>query len=298
MKAKRRLALNKLFNLFIITGPLLLLLAYHILHGDEIGIGIFFGIIGLLMLATPLLALPYCYLFDEKGVSAHYVFFPPERYLWENIHSIRVVNDSTSSSHAVFDLLFGQVFEIKGNVEGQKRFYMKGQIQKSLRTKHLLEAYWDGTITGYLGEDMKAWWNKHMRKKPKTAKHYLNSEIISMEKNARAKVQEYIKPFIDRAALFDLELHTEYIYLTKNFQETKKRPAATYTYLLLLEISYPGETNEDRILRLDVELLYGRLGKTDYKGVENKDAWTELHEMLTETLDEIERIGFENYFQE
>ena len=42
---------------------------------------------------------------------------------------------------------------------------MNGYIRKTFRTKYLLEKYWDGTITGYLFEDVKNWINKRKKRK-------------------------------------------------------------------------------------------------------------------------------------
>ena len=37
---------------------------------------------------------------------------------------------------------------------------MNGNMRKSFRNKKLLEQYWDGTITGYMFENVKKWFQK------------------------------------------------------------------------------------------------------------------------------------------
>lgn len=297
MKQKRQTALNRSFNLFVITGALLLLGAYAMLSGDEMGWGIGMGIAGLLFLVPPAILMPYGYLFDSEGVSIRYLLLPQERYLWKNIYAIEVSDDAFVSSPktAIYDLLFSGVFSVSGPVEGEARFYMQGHIRKSRRTKRLLERYWDGTITGYLWDDTKAWWNKRVRKKQKQIEQHLTDEIVPMERDARAKARPCIRSFAKQAAPLGLVCRTEYLYITKDLMQRKSRPAEGYTYTVLVEMSRRGETDADKIVRVSADLLYVRLGRTAYKGVENPYAVTELQGFLTDTLNEIQTNGIEAY---
>lgn len=287
MKRKQQFALNRLFNIFIIVGVLLLFGAYTLICDSEIGWGIGFGVPGLISLVCPAVFSPFCYGFDCEGVTLHYLFLPDERYLWGNIRSIEVICDSTSSRSAILDLLFNTVFEISGYVEGERRFYMSGHIRKSWRTKRLLEKYWDGTITGYFWEDVKEWWNKRKNKKRKFNKHRLTDEIIPMERDIRAKAKQCMIPFHNEMAQYGFQLRKKYLYVTKNFDELNSRPSEGYTYTVLVEISRPGETDGDKIWCYSVDLVYVRLGKSAYKGVKNKYALTELQGWLTEAMDDI-----------
>lgn len=157
MNKKHQFALNRLFYLFVIMGIVFGYFAVTSLLEQETTLGIVLGIFSLFFVFVPIFAMPYCYRFDNEGVSICYLFFPNERYLWGNIHTITVEEDSSSSDHPFWDLLFSRVFKIKGRVEGERRPYMQGHIQKSHRTKRLLEQYWDSTITGYFGEGIEAW---------------------------------------------------------------------------------------------------------------------------------------------
>lgn len=295
MKSKSHLAGNRQFNLFLLVSIPLLVAGINILADGDVSWGLLWCVLGLLMLAAAAFQ-PWLYRFDSEGVTAYYVFLPKERYLWKNIYAIEVNDDSTSGSrYGIWDLLFSGVFELSGPVEGMLRFYMEGHIRKSRRTKRLLETYWDGTITGYLLEDVKKWWNKRIRKKQKRIEQHLTDEIVPMERQARAKVREWLAPFIDRAGQYDLQLRTRYLYETKDGEEANSRPQEGYTYTLLVEISHPGEVNEDRIVCVSTPLLHVRLGKTAYRGVPSDHAEEELCFLLTDTLKEIEKNGIEAY---
>lgn len=296
MKNKRHIALNRTFNLCVFLGPLLLWLAVVLFGDNEKGISIIMGVLGLLALLLSLFLLPCCYLFDKDGVTIRYVLLPSERYLWKNIRAITVTDDGTGPRphDSLFDLFFSTVFQIRGRVEGKQRFYMEGHIYKSRRTKRLLETHWDGTITGYFGEEVKAWWRRRGKKQRQIAQH-LTDQIAPMEREARAKTRAFLAPFQHQAAQQDLELRVEYLYVTEDFDELKSRPAEGYTYTALIEIAHPGETDEARIVCVSTDLLFVRLGKTAWRGVENEKALPELEEMLTETLREIAQNGIESY---
>ncbi len=296
VKNDRKLALNRTFNMFAVIGILILPgISYSLFLEEIVAGGIMFGVFALICIAM-LAFLPYSYLFDQEGVSARYLFLPVERYLWNNIHAITVTY--TTSGNPIWDGLFSGVFEISGRPEGKCRFYMQGHICKSKRTKRLLETYWDGTITGYFGEDIKVWWRKRVRKKEKQIARHLTDEIVPMEREIRARAREWLKPFIDQAAQLDLELRTEYRYITKDFEELKSRPHEGYTYTAVVSIARPSETDEDKMVLVSVDLLYVRLGRTAYRGVENKEAAVQVQDMFTDVLDEIRRNGLAAYCRE
>lgn len=291
-KIKRQYALDKLFNVFIIIGCFLLYASYVFQDENSIGLVIGTGIFGLLFIIGAIILIPCCYGFDSEGVTMYYVFSPNERYLWRNIRAIEVSDDGTNSSHtALFDVIFGRVFAISGYVEGEYHFYMNGHIRKSWRTKRLIEKYWDGTITGYFWENFIDWWNKSKNKKRKQPKHRLTDEIIPMEKDMKAKIKQCIIPYHDKIRQYGFEIRRKYIYITKNLDELNSRPSEGYTYIALVEISCPGETDEDKIWCFSVDLLYVRLGKNAYKGVKNKNALMEMEYWLRETMQEIKNNG-------
>lgn len=286
MKDKRQFAFNRLFNLFIIVGILCGSGAIAALLEQEWSLSIGLGIFALFFFVAALLATPYCYRFDSEGVTICYAFFQNERYLWVNIHTITVTDDDGDSHNIFFDWLFSRVFALKGKVEGERRTYMRGHIQKSGRTKRLLEKYWDGTIIGYWGEKSKSRKGKVHRAKPRQTE-----EIIPMEREAEANAKEWLKPFSARAAQMNLTLRTKFRYITKDLEELKSRPDEEYTYTAIVEIAPPGETKQNRIVEISVDLLYVRIGKNAYRGVANENALTELQGYLTDMLDEIQKSG-------
>ncbi len=126
-----------------------------------------FGAVACIMLVMAAFT-PCYYTFDRDGVTICYLFLPKERYRWENITAIEVDYDVNGGVFDLWDLFFGVAFRLHGAGEGKRRFYMHGYIQRSRCTKRLLETYWDGTITGYFTEDIKAAiarWRAHRRRK-------------------------------------------------------------------------------------------------------------------------------------
>lgn len=295
MKRKKQFALNKLFNVFIISGLFLAWVGVEAFKEDGIAWGIFFGILAVLFIGFSVVFQPCCYAFDQEGVSICYIFLPVERYLWENIYAITVIEETSSTRGEILDLFFNTVFSISGTNEGTCRFYMKGHIRKSFRTKHLLEKYWDGTITGYLFEDVQKTIHKRRAKKQKRSKTYLTDEVVAMEREIRSEAREWLKPLVAKAKQQNLDIRTKYLYITKDFEELNSRPKEGYTYTLVAEISRFDETDENRIVVVSVDLLYVRLGKTAYRGVKNKHIKEELEFTFSDLLNEINKNGIEIY---
>ena len=166
MKKRKQFALNKLFNFCVVFGLFFAYCSIVCFQDNDATLGLVFGAIALAFIVLPAMFTPYCYTFDSEGVSLRYIFLPTERYLWKDIHAIEVEDISTyNSDEAIVYLFYAIVFSIKGTNVGKRRFYMNGHIRKSLRTKYLLEKYWDGTITGYMFEDTKKWIDKRKTKK-------------------------------------------------------------------------------------------------------------------------------------
>lgn len=296
MKKKLERAIDGTFIIFVICFTLTTLMSVASIIYGELAFGIIMGIISLSCLIGIIVLKPYCYIFDDEGLSICYVFFPVERYLWKNIHSIEVTYEKDSL------LLLPEVFQINGRIEGKQRFFMDGKVCKTLHTKKLLEKYWDGTITGYFGEETKAWVKKHISKKVSEKEQeiqlHLTDEIVPMERETRAKARDIIKKSGACAKQLSLEIRTQYFYVTNGFNELRSRPKESYTYTVSLEISRPGETDENHILCIDIDLLYVRLTKTAYKGFVNENALNELQKKLTETLNNIREKGFDILIKE
>lgn len=292
---KKQIALNKLFNACIIAGVVCGIGTYLLALEGALWFGIIFAVLALALVIGGMVFTPACYLFDEEGVSFCYVFRSNERYLWTNIHSIKEVDISTGKASAI-DLLYASVFKIDGHVEGKERPYMKGHMRKSFRTKYLLKKYWDGRIEGGFFDDIIEWARKRRMKKTGEVKEYLTDEVGHMEYNVRLKAEEWLKPFCAQAEQFGLELRPEYLYVTDDFEEYENRPDAEYTYVVRVEIARPNETDEDRMLYLWADLLYVRLGKEAYRGVENKKASKKFGLEFSEMFKEIKEMGFEEYY--
>lgn len=257
----------------------------------DIGAGVAGSLLTLIPVISSILVTPCFYIFDSKGVSIYHLFLPKERYLWKNIRTVTVdIQDSPRNIP-----FLSSAFKIDSAPEGKRRFYMQSNIRKNLRTKRYIERYWDGTVTGYFGEGIKARWKRRKNKKEKEIKLHLTDEIVPMERQARAKAREVLELLIDRAAFEGLELRTEYIYITKDQKELSSRPSEGYEYTLLMEICEKGETDENRVVLLSTALLYVRLGKTAYRGVENTVAREEIKLTVTDMLDEIRKNGIDEY---
>ena len=292
MNKKRNFALNKLFNYCVIIGLLLARVSYEAILEKDPAWAVGIGIAALLFIILPSIFTPFCYSFDKSGVSFYYVFLPNERYLWKDVYAIEVENISSGRA-SVLDLFYASVFSLKGKGVGKTRFYMTGNIRKSFRTKYLLEKYWDGTITGYLFEDTKKWIAKKKAKKQTVVSQHLTDEIVPMEREIRANAREWLDPFISDANRSGIEIKVKYCYVTSDFDELNSRPDEGYTYTLCTEIARLGETDENRIIVVDIDLLYVRLGKTAYRGVHNDGAKEELESTLSYILDEISKNGIE-----
>lgn len=284
---KKQFALNKLFNVCIIVGLLLSYSSILCFTDSEILWGLFFGIMSVLFIVLTTVFSPYCYAFDSEGVSLCYIFLPVERYLWKDIRSIEVDIISGGTRTNIFSLLYDFVFKIDGKNVGKTRFYMSGHIRKSFRTKYLLEKYWNKTITGYLFEDTKKWIGKKRAQKQAHIKAHMTDEIVLLERSIRANARDWLKPITEQAKHSGLDVNKKYFYVTKSSKKSVTRPKEDYTYTLVLEILPINEQNKDKAIILDVDLLYVRLTKTSYRGVENKNAQEELTFAFSDVLNQI-----------
>ncbi len=297
MKNKKKIALNSLFNFAILCTALSVWISVDSFRTGDIEFFIISGVIALLILSAGVIFTPCIYIFDVEGLTLRYVFCE-ERYLWENISEIEMNWDrfefGGSPRANLLDLFFPSYF-IYGDCESKWYFFMSGNIRKTLRTKHLIKKYWDGEITGYFFEDAKKAIDKRRRKKKKYIAAHLTDEIVPMEREARAKAREWLKPYEAELRRMGLTIRCKYVYTVDGGDEYNSRPDEGYTYTLVIEISRPDEKDEKRIVVLSEDLLYVRLGKTAYRGVENNLAEELLQQTLTRELREIAKIGFEEY---
>ena len=221
-------------------GIILLTISMVAFGEGSIGIGSGMAFFGALFFVIPLCFMPLFYRFDSEGVSLKYLFLSEERYLWKNVRSIHLTDDSTRTS--IFNIFF-MVFQINGQVEGKHRRYMEGKIQKSIRTKHLIEKSWDGDVEGYLIDDIRDCINRRKAKKSIRSGKYSAETVSKDERDARESTREKIKPYVSRAATMDLELRYKFVYVTDDLEESNSRPKEKYEFTAMVEISRKGETN-------------------------------------------------------
>ena len=287
---KKSITFNKFFNLIIIISCILFFVCFFSLDdGEDTGIETALIILSIILMGIDLFAVPCFYTFDSEGVTIHHVFFPKERYLWENIHRIDSKTDNSSTNTLFFDLIFSGVFEIKGKVEGQKRFYMQGQISKSIRAKKLIQKYWDGEIT----KEFEVFSKKSKKQK---SKRLSADEVNEAERSVRLQIRNWQDPIQRKAEKDGLEFRSSFIYVTKDFDEYKSRPSQAYTYTYEAEILKFGETDESKIAYFSVELLQVRNGKNSLKFVKNSDADKEL-EQISNEIESIITCGIDKYFE-
>ena len=278
-----------MFTIFLLLGVLFVWGLFYLLLVEEAFSA--FCCLGMVAFLGGTVFLPCCYLFDSKGVTIVYLFLPNERYLWSDVHRISI--DYGGDTHDI--PFFTTVFEIDGRTEGKKRPYMEGHICKSMRTKRLIEKYWDGEVEGYFFEGARKWWNRRAEKKMRTVKQHFSEEIVPMEREARAVVREVLAPIVEQAACHGFALRVKYIYMTSGGEEHTSRPKAGYSYTAVIEIAHEGETDPERIVQDSITLLRVRLGKNAYRGVKNESAKTELKESVSSLLQDILQNGIDIY---
>lgn len=284
----RRIAINRYIPYALILGIFFSWMGIEMLADGETAAGIVSLIIALICIVGAPILLPIYYSFDPKGVTFCYLFLPKERYLWSKIQSITVSCERRSPN----------AFELEGKSEGKKHFYMDGKIPRNRRTKKLLEAYWDGTITGYPFEDLRNWWNGHKEEQGRRIQQYITDEVVPMERDARAQARTTLELYEARAAQLGLKLRIKFCYTTEDLDEQNTRPEGNYTYTVLTELYRPDQTDENKIIIAGADLLHVRLGKNAYRGVPDEDALTELRQELDEILQEVQKHGLDAYCQE
>lgn len=281
---KKHDVLNPAVILYCLLGVLLVGLAAAAAKDGDHGMAVAFSCVTLIPVAI-LVLFPIGYRFDEKGVTLGYLFLPNERYLWEKIHAVTVENWGSNGK----PMLLLWVYRLDGVCEGRERFYMRGEIAKTFRTKRLLTRYWDGTIEGYF-DDVKTGFRKLRAKREKqatVAKKRSADEIKAEERALRAEVRGLLAPYFDRAKQRDLTAELSFRYATEDGSESRSRPEEAYCYMAVITLSRHGETDEENFLEASVDLMRVRLGKTAYRGVRNPKRNDELKETAEALLAEI-----------
>lgn len=158
-----------------------------------------------------------------------------------------------------------------------------------------------GKVNGYFS-DLKAALAKRRSKRVKALaearRRRLETEVLPLERTARAELREIIEKLTDRAAAGGLELRISYLYLTSSCKESHSRPSESYSYLVSVDISLPGETNADRILTKSVFLLSVHYSRRSVSGKVHHNAKDLLYSAVNEALVEIAEKGIDAYIEE
>ncbi len=291
---KTRLAINRVAVFWTIVFGLIAFSGVAVIKEDPILGGILAGLFSLLDIAL-LVLVPFWYLFDKNGVRVCYFFLPNEWYLWKNVYAIEATRSDYFASSVNNRWMDIPVFALHGNMEGEHRLYMEGVVLRTHRTKKLIEAYWDGEVTGYFLDGIKKWFAKRRQKREKDIQRHLTDEIVPMERAVRANVRQELPPYESQLKQLGLELKVSFLYVDGGGEEHKSRPDSGYTYMVLVEMAHPGETDENRIVGVSADLLQVRLGRTAYRGVEMTTAIEELRFYLEDTIATIREQGIEAY---
>ncbi len=262
-------------------------------YAESKGIGIFFAVVFVIGLISVFCVEPHCYVFDDYGITSHYVFNRKERYLWKNIRSVRLIFDTGHYRHGPI-FLSNYIYVLDGKIEGEEKWYMQGYVRKSFRTKKLMEKYW-GVVEKNDFSTIKKAILKWYGKKQRQVDAHFTDEAVKLEREARQKIREEAKICIQKAKKHNIDIKVKFFYVTSSGEEMTSRPDEGYRYTACAEISFTGETDEDRIVITDEDLLLVRLGKTGYKCTVRKEAEKIFCNTLEEVTSTIREKGIEFY---
>lgn len=289
---KKQIAVNKWFVFDAFLDIAILCFSVACFCVDERGTGIFFAVLWVIGFIGSLFE-PCCYIFDKDAVAIIYVLFKKEKYLWKNIKSVNFKYHSEYSAREII-FLSQYVFEIDGKVEGEEKWYMKHYVRKSRKSKKLMEQYWDEIFESDFVKFKKKVRKKQIEKQKKIDEHF-SDEVVKAEREVRARLRECAKPYIEKAREHNLYIKLRFYYVTENGKELTSRPEEWYAYTADAEISYMGETDEDKKVFADEELLYVRLGKKGYKFTEVKGFEESFRDVLEDSLSTIIEKGIDFY---
>ena len=134
---------------------------------------------------------------------------------------------------------------------------------------------------------------KGMEKKHIDAR--FTDEAVKSEREARAEIRNATKDCIAKAKSQNIDVKVNFFYVTASGKELTSRPDEGYRYTVCAEISHIGETDEDRIVVTDEDLLYVRFTKTGYKCNKNKNFSESFIKTIEEVVDTIGEKGIDFY---
>lgn len=294
MDEKQR-AVNKWFVFWTLISIGAVLFGSAFINSEESSLGIFGFVAGAFFFIVAIVTEPVFYVFESESVSLIYVFRKKECYLWKNVRSIRESYHSLGYGGTLSIPTPSEiVFLLDGKVEGEEKWYMRGYVRKSFRTKKLMEKYW-GVVEESDFSKIKKKIEKWQGKKQKQIDAHFTDEAVKCEREARAKIREATKPGIEKAKSHNIDIKVKFYYVTSSGEELTSRPDEGYRYTACAEISYIGETDEDRIVVTDEDLLFVRFSKTGYKCTENKKSAESFSNTLQEVVETICEKGIEVY---
>ncbi len=291
---KKQFAINSWFAFWFSASVIAAIFGNVFINSDEKSLGIFFFVAGIFFFAVGVICEPVFYIFDSNQVSFFYAFGAKEVYLWENIRSIQAGYHPKAGPSMSIPTPSETVFVIDGKVEGKKKWYMQGYIRKSFRTKKLVEKYWGIVEESNLSKIRKKI-EKWQGKKQKQIDAHFTDEAVKAEREIRAQIRDVTKGSIERAKNHNLDIKVKFFYVISSGEELTSRPDEGYKYTACAEISYIGETDEDKFVYTDEDLLFVRLGKSGYKCTENKKSAEIFVDTIEEVIDTIREKGIEFY---
>ena len=294
MGEKQR-AVNKWFVFWTLMSVGTVLFGSAFINSEERSLGIFGFVAGVFFFIVALVAEPVFYVFDSESVSLIYAFRKKECYLWKNVRSIRESYRSVGTGHTLsIPTPSEKVFLLDAKVEGEEKWYTQGYVRKSFRTEKLMEKYW-GVVEESDFSKFKKKIEKWQGKKRKQIDAHFTDEAVRCERESRAKIRDITKPVIEKAKNHNIDIKVKFFYVTSSGEELTSRPDEGYRYTACAEISYIGETDEDRIVVTDEDLLFVRFSKTGYKCTENKKSAESFKDTLEEVTATIREKGIEFY---
>ena len=136
---KKDVAINTQLLFFLVLVIVFVGLSICWLTEEGIGLGILFGVFGLLLLLISLIS-PMYFVFSDEGVEIVYHFRQKEYIKWSDIRSITVRGGYFTKGDGL------PCYDIAYPVKEKRPFFVVGEIQKTRKTKKLIEKYYKKKI--------------------------------------------------------------------------------------------------------------------------------------------------------
>lgn len=231
--------------------------------------------------------------FDSDGIWVWYFGGKYQYIKWKNIKQIDIYTCNPGRRGGAL-ILFQLIFFIyrKYRIEGKNQNNLKIDrdfiVSKSFRTTKYINLYWNGIIRGTFYEKA-------------TKKSLINDldsvSVRKIEKSVMLSSEKIIEEYRDRFSQLGLEVRRTYSYYYEDCSgETLVRPITDYSYDVEITIHKVHKSHNENI-SFTVELMEGRVGKTEFLGHIVDDYENTLREELDFYLKEITRDGFEQCYK-